>query len=296
MKKMTEILAQAQGPLISCEFFPPKTDKGEANLWQCIQELAVIRPAYVSVTYGAGGSTQDRTRRIVTRIRQETELSPVAHLTCVGATREDLSALLEQYRQADITNILALRGDPPEGMGHFEMVKGGFAYASDLVRFIGEQPGGFSIAVATYPEGHPESQGGVEDDIRFLKVKQDNGACAAITQYFFDNEAFYRFRDRAVAAGVSIPIIPGIMPVTNYTQIVRFSAMCGAIIPDWLHTRMQPIVDDAEATKQAGIDIAAEQCADLLAHGAPGLHFYTLNKSEATIAVCRRLGIPKGSV
>lgn len=293
--QLTEILAKAQGPLISCEFFPPKTDKGEANLWQCLQELAAIDPAYVSVTYGAGGTTQDRTRRIVTRIRQETALTPVAHLTCVGATREDLAALLDEYRQADITNILALRGDAPEGVARFEVVKGGFAYASDLVHFIREQQGQFSIAVATYPEGHPESQGGVEDDIRYLKLKQDNGACAAITQYFFDNEAFYRFRDRAAAAGVSIPIVPGIMPVTNYTQIVRFSAMCGAIIPDWLHTRMQPLVDDAEATKAAGIDIAAEQCADLLAHDAPGIHFYTLNKSEATIAICRQLGLQPGT-
>jgi len=293
--KLTDILAQAKGPLISCEFFPPKTDKGEANLWQCIQELTVINPAYVSVTYGAGGSTQDRTKRIVTRIRHETALTPVAHLTCVGSTREDLAKLLDEYRQADIHNILALRGDPPEGMGHFEMVKGGFAYASDLVRFIREQQDGFAIAVATYPEGHPESQGGVEDDIRYLKIKQDNGACAAVTQYFFDNEAFYRFRDRATAAGISIPIIPGIMPVTNYTQIVRFSAMCGAIIPDWLHKRMQPLVDDAEATKQAGIAVASEQCTDLLARGAPGLHFYTLNKSEATIAICRRLGTQQGT-
>ncbi|HXH64252.1 MAG TPA: methylenetetrahydrofolate reductase [NAD(P)H] [Mariprofundaceae bacterium] len=294
--KLTEILADAAGPLISCEFFPPKTDKGEANLWQCLQELATIRPDYVSVTYGAGGSSQDRTKRIVIRIRHETELTPVAHLTCVGATREDLAALLEEYREAGIANILALRGDPPEGTDRFKMVKGGFAYASDLVRFIREQHGNFSIAVATYPEGHPESPGGVEDDIRFLKLKQDNGACVAITQYFFDNEAFYRFRDRAVAAGVNIPIVPGIVPITNYTQIVSFSAKCGAIIPDWLHTRMQPLVDDAEATKQAGIDIAAEQCADLLAHGAPGLHFITLNKSEATIAVCRRLGIAKESI
>jgi len=287
---LTDILANAKGPLISCEFFPPKTDKGEENLWRCLQELSAIRPDYVSVTYGAGGTTQDRTRRIVTRIRQETELTPVAHLTCVGATREDLAALLEEYREADITSILALRGDAPEGVSRFEAVKGGFAYASDLVHFIREQQSDFSIAVATYPEGHPESAGGVEDDIRFLKLKQDHGACAAITQYFFDNEAFYRFRDRAVASGVTIPIIPGIMPVTNYTQIVRFSAMCGAIIPDWLHARMQPLVDDTEGTKAAGIDIAVDQCTDLLTHGAPGLHFYTLNKSEATIAVCGRLG------
>jgi len=285
--KLADILARP-GPLFSCEFFPPKTDKGEENLWSCLQELRTIDPAYVSVTYGAGGSTQDRTKRIVTRIKEETELEPVAHLTCVGATKDEIGALLDEYAAAGIENILALRGDAPEGMDQFQATAGGFAHATDLTAFIHAR-GGFSIGVASYPEGHPESKGGVADDIRYLKIKQDNGADAVITQYFFDNEAFFRFRDLAVSAGVTIPLVPGIMPITNFDQIERFSAMCGAAIPGWLFDRLDPLRADLEAVKTAGIDIATRQCSELLANGVSGLHFYTLNKSEATIAVCNNL-------
>ncbi|KON47061.1 methylenetetrahydrofolate reductase [NAD(P)H] [Mariprofundus ferrooxydans] len=286
--KLSEILAAADKPLISCEFFPPKTDKGEENLWRCLKELQAISPAYISVTYGAGGTTQDRTKGIVTRIKDETGLSPVAHLTCVGASRDELAALLADYRAAGIENILALRGDAPEGLDRFEAVAGGFSYATDLIAFLREQ-GDFSIACATYPEGHPESAGGVADDIRYLKLKQDNGADAAVTQYFFDNDAFFRFRDACRAAGITLPIIPGIMPIGNYDQIVRFSSMCGASIPAWLHEQMQPIRDDLEAVKALGIELAAKQCRELLQAGVPGLHFYTLNKSEATIAIRNQL-------
>lgn len=274
----------------SCEFFPPKTDKGEENLWNCIQELQVVNPAYVSVTYGAGGSTQDRTKRIVTRIKAETDLDPVAHLTCVGATSDQLGELLDEYTAAGIENILALRGDAPEGMDHFEKTVGGFGYATDLVRFIHER-NGFSIGVASYPEGHPESKNGVADDIRYLKLKQDNGADAVMTQYFFDNEDFYRFRDMAVAAGITIPLIPGIMPIVNYDQIVRFSSMCGATVPVWIGEKMQPLGENAEAMKTIGIEIATKQCEDLIANGAKGLHIYTLNKSEAAIAIHHNLGL-----
>jgi len=286
--KLSEILAAADKPLISCEFFPPKTDKGEENLWRCLKELQTISPAYISVTYGAGGTTQDRTKGIVTRIKDETGLSPVAHLTCVGASRDELAELLADYRAAGIENILALRGDAPEGLDRFEAVAGGFSYATDLIAFLREQ-GAFSIACATYPEGHPESAGGVADDIRYLKLKQDNGADAAVTQYFFDNDAFFRFRDACRAAGITLPIIPGIMPIGNYDQIVRFSSMCGASIPAWLHEQMQPIRDDLEAVKALGIELAAKQCRELLQAGVPGLHFYTLNKSEATIAIRNQL-------
>jgi len=286
--KLSEILASATESLISCEFFPPKTDKGEANLWQCLHELEAIHPAYISVTYGAGGSTRDRTKRIVCHIKEKTGLTPVAHLTCVGSTSEDIRSLLKEYRQAGIENILALRGDAPDDMDHFEVTAGGFGHATDLIAFIREQDG-FSIGCATYPEGHPESTGGVADDLRYLKLKQDNGADAAVTQYFFDNDAFFRFRDAAAGTGVAIPIIPGIMPITNYEQIVRFSAMCGAIIPDWLHKRMEPVQDDPGAVKKLGIDLATKQCRELLDAGVPGLHFYTLNKSESTIAISRNL-------
>jgi len=286
--RLSNILSNADKPLISCEFFPPKTDKGEENLWKCLQELQAINPAYVSVTYGAGGTTQERTKRIVLGIKEKTGLSPVAHLTCVGSTSQQLGDLLDEYAQAGIENILALRGDAPEGQEAFETTDGGFAYATDLIDFVHGR-GDFSIACATYPEGHPESKGGVADDIRYLKMKQDNGAVCAVTQYFFDNELFFRFRDDALKAGVTMPLIPGMMPILNYEQIVRFSAMCGASIPAWMHEKMQPIQGDLDVVKALGIELATKQCQALLANDVVGLHFYTLNKSEATIAIANEL-------
>lgn len=286
--KLRDIFKQSDKALLSVEFFPPKTDKGEDNLWNCINELKAMNPAYVSVTYGAGGTTQDRTRNIVIRIKEQTGLEPVAHLTCVGATQAQLNSLLEDYRTHGLDNILALRGDPPEGMDKFQATSGGFAYASDLVNFI-HQRNHFSIACATYPEGHPESPNGVADDIQYLKLKQDNGADAAVTQYFFDNEAFFRFRDAADKAGITMPIVPGIMPITNFQQIVRFSSMCGATIPNSIHQQMEPLGDDLDAVKQLGIEMATRQCQELLEQGVPGLHFYTLNKSEATLAIAASL-------
>ncbi|OIO71713.1 MAG: methylenetetrahydrofolate reductase [NAD(P)H] [Zetaproteobacteria bacterium CG_4_9_14_3_um_filter_49_83] len=286
--KLRDIFSKAEKPLLSVEFFPPKTDKGEENLWTCIQELKPMHPAYVSVTYGAGGTTQDRTRNIVLRIKEQTGLEPVAHLTCVGATQAQLNALLEDYRTHGLDNILALRGDPPEGMDKFEATSGGLSHATDLIEFI-HQRNHFSIACATYPEGHPESTHGVADDIQYLKLKQDNGADMAVTQYFFDNDTFFRFRDAAHAAGVTLPIVPGIMPITNFEQIVRFSGMCGASIPEKIHQQMSPIQQNLDDVKKLGIDIAISQCQALLSNGVPGLHFYTLNKSEATLAINREL-------
>jgi len=287
--KLRDIINQ-EGLAFSCEFFPPRTDKGEENLWNCIQELKVVNPAYVSVTYGAGGSTQDRTKRIVTRIKEETDLDPVAHLTCVGSTQQQLGELLDEYQAAGIENILALRGDAPEGMDHFEATAGGFSYATDLTRFIHER-GGFSIGVASYPEGHPESKGGVEDDIHYLKMKQDCGADTVITQYFFNNDDFYRFRELAINEGVTIPLIPGIMPIGNYDQVSRFSAMCGASIPAWIGERMTPHKENPDAMKTIGIEIATRQCEELISNGVEGLHIYSLNKSEATISIYKNLGL-----
>jgi len=287
--RLNDILS-SETPTISCEFFPPKTDKGEGNLWRCLQELMAIAPDFVSVTYGAGGSTQERTQRIVSRIHQQGNVPPMAHLTCVGATRGELEQLLDGYHNDGLVNILALRGDPPDGMDRFTATVGGFSYALDLVSLISGR-GDFSVAVATYPEGHPESKGGMMDDVRYLKLKQDHGASAAITQYFFDNDAFYRFRDAADQAGVTIPIIPGMMPVSNFTQISRFSAMCGTSIPDALRTKMEPLADDLDAVKELGIALASEQCIDLLQQGVRGLHFYSLNKSDMTLAVVDNLGL-----
>ncbi len=288
--KLSEILKQRSKPLMSCEFFPPKTDKGEENLWKCLQELQAVKPSYVSVTYGAGGSTQERTKRIVLGVKEKTGLSPVAHLTCVGATAADIEALLDDYAQAGIENVLALRGDAPEGQDGFQAVDGGFAHATDLIRLVHGR-GDFSIACATYPEGHPESKGGVADDIRYLKMKQDLGADCAVTQYFFEPELFLRFRDEAVKAGVHIPLIPGIMPILNYEQIVRFSAMCGATVSDAVHQTLKPIADDAQQVATAGVGLAVQQCEVLLQEGVAGLHFYTLNKSASTIQIIQALGM-----
>jgi len=280
-----------QGVRVSCEFFPPKTDQGEANLWQCLNELKQVNPAFYSVTYGAGGSTQDRTKNIVTQIKQRTDVEAVAHLTCVGSSRDQLSALLDDYAKAGMYQILALRGDKPEGQAIFQAEKDGFSHASDLVTFIHQKHRNFSVAVATYPEGHPESKSGIDDDIRYLKMKQDEGASVAITQYFFDNNMFYRFRDQATAAGINIPIIPGIMPIMNFTQIKRFSAMCGTSIPDTLHAKLQPVEDDLDAVKTLGIELATQQCTDLLANQVDGLHFYSLNKAEATCRIVQGLDL-----
>jgi len=278
-------------PRISCEFFPPKTDQGEVNLWQCLEALKVVNPSYYSVTYGAGGSTQDRTKNIVTQIKERTGIEAVAHLTCVGSTRYELASLLGDYAQAGMTNILALRGDKPENQAHFQAEEGGFSYASDLVHFIQQRHPDFGVAVATYPEGHPESDRGIEDDIRYLKLKQDQGATLAITQYFFDNSCFYRFRDKAIAAGIHMPIIPGIMPIMNFTQIKRFSAMCGTTIPSEVHAQLEPVENNLDAVKKVGIALATQQCADLLANEVSGLHFYTLNKADATCRVVSHLNI-----
>lgn len=279
------------GPRISCEFFPPKTDKGEQNLWQCLDALKRLDPAYFSVTYGAGGSTQDRTKNIVTQIQKRTGVEAMAHLTCVGSSRAQLGALLDDYAQANMKHILALRGDKAEGQASFQVEAGGFAHASDLVTFIAKSHADFAMAVATYPEGHPESSNGLDDDIRYLKLKQDEGATLAITQYFFDNDMFYRFRDKAVAAGVQLPIVPGMMPILNFTQIKRFSAMCGTTIPAFLHEKMSPIEENLEAVKAVGIALATEQCADLLRQDVAGLHFYTLNKAEATCQIVDALNL-----
>ncbi|MDQ6977878.1 MAG: methylenetetrahydrofolate reductase, partial [Ghiorsea sp.] len=204
------------------------------------------------------------------------------------STEAQLGELLARYKQAGMKNILALRGDAPEGHDSFQAVQGGFSYATDLVKFVREQQA-FSIAVATYPEGHPESAGGMADDLMYLKIKQDEGAIAAITQYFFDNDAYYRFREQAEKMGITIPIIPGIMPIGNYEQIVRFSKMCGASIPDWLHEKMQPLADDLGAVKAMGIEVATQQCQNLLVNDVAGLHIYALNKSEASLAICKNL-------
>ena len=283
-------------PVFSFEFFPPKTEKGEEVLWRSLEQLAPLGPDFVSVTYGAGGSTRARTIELVGNIKRRLGVEPMAHLTCVGATRDELARVLDQLAEHDVHNILALRGDPPQGQGKFEAPPGGFRYASELVAFIRER-GDFCVGAACYPEVHPEApDGGV--DLRNLRVKVDAGADFLISQLFFDNASFHAFERRAAEAGITVPIIPGIMPVTNFEQIRRFTQMCGASLPAPLQARLESVAEDPQEVFWAGVSYAAYQCRALLQPapsdpfttplarpGVPGIHFYTLNRSPATRAI-----------
>lgn len=274
---------------VSFEFFPPKTQEMEEVLWRSITRLAPFRPKFVSVTYGAGGSTRQRTHDTVRRILQETDLTPAAHLTCVGATRDEVDEVISDYWKAGVRHIVALRGDPPEGQRQYAPYPGGYAYASDLVAGI-RRIGDFEISVAAYPEGHVDSPN-MAADLDNLKRKIDAGASRAITQFFFDTDRFLRFRDRAAAAGISVPVIPGIMPVTNFNGAKRMAVMNGASVPEWFERLFDGLEDEAEIRKLVSAVAAAEQCARLRAHGVEDFHFYTLNRAELTYAVCHILGL-----
>ncbi len=274
-------------PIFSFEFFPPKTEEGEKNLFAAISKLSQLDPAYVSVTYGAGGSTRERTIAIVKRVRRETGIEPMAHFTCVGATVEELREVLDEMVEAGVENVLALRGDPPAGAAGFERTPGGLGYGHELVELIAREYD-FCIGAACYPEVHPEAAS-PEADIENLKRKVDAGASFLVTQLFFDNDAFFEFVGRARAAGIEVPIIPGIMPIAGLEQIKRFTSMCGATIPERLLAELEARADDPEAVTDLGVAYATLQCADLLARGAPGIHFYTLNKSPATSAIVSSL-------
>lgn len=285
-------------PIFSFEFFPPKTEKGEAVLWRSLEQLAPLGPDFVSVTYGAGGSTRARTLEIVGRIKRDLGIEPMAHLTCVGATRDELARTIDQLGELEIHNILALRGDPPQGQTEFQAPEGGLRHASELVAFIRER-GPFCVGAACYPEIHPEASDAAAD-LRWLKHKVDAGADFLISQLFFENPTFHAFVRRAHEAGITIPILPGVMPVTNLDQIERFTRMCGATLPGVLRHRLQTIADDPQEVFWAGVSYAAHQCRLLLAPpvdepfstprpGVPGIHFYTLNKSPATRAIFEML-------
>jgi methylenetetrahydrofolate reductase (NADPH) len=296
MQFIRDIYAGARSagrPVISFEFFPPKTDEGDRNLLEkTIPALMQTRPDYCSVTYGAGGSTRDKTLMIVDRIQREHRLTAVAHLTCVCSTREQIQELLGQIRRMGVKNVLALRGDPPGG-GEFQVTPGGFEYSSQLVRFIREQ-GGLSIGVAGFPEGHVACKGGKHVDWRHLKEKIEAGADFVVTQLFFDNADYYEFRDHMRRLhGVDIPLVPGIVPILSGTQIKRFTAMCGARIPKEMAARLDELGEDDAAAAEFGIEYATKQCEDLLKQGAPGIHFYTLNKANSTVRVLRNLALAR---
>jgi methylenetetrahydrofolate reductase (NADPH) len=281
----------ASRPVISFEFFPPKTEEGDRNLFEkAIPALLQTKPDFCSVTYGAGGTTRDKTLMIVHRIQREHRLTALAHLTCVNHTREEVRALLEKVRALGCKNILALRGDPPGG-GAFQPTPGGFEFSSQLVQFIREA-GDFSIGVAGFPEGHVACKEGKHADWAHLKTKVDAGADFVLTQLFFDNADFFEFRDHVAGKlGVRVPIVPGVISILNAAQILRFTQLCGAKIPPSLRAKLETLGNDEAAAMEFGIEYATRQCEELLRAGVPGLHFYTLNKSHSTVRVLKNIGL-----
>src|SRR6202789_1870064 len=278
---------------VSSEFFPPNDDAAAASLWTAVERLAPLRPKFVSVTYGADGSTRSRTHDCVLRILRDTDLVVAPHLTCVGASREDIGAIAEDYWRNGVRHMVALRGDLAAGALNaprcYQPYAGGFAYASDLVAGIREAAP-FEISVAAYPEGHPES-GSVEADLDNLKRKVDAGANRAITQFFFDADTFLRYRDRCTAHGIRASIVPGILPITRFPQMLRFAERCGTSVPEWLRRRFDGLDEDADTRRMIAAHVAIEQVQRLRQHGVEEFHFYTLNRAELAYAICHALGI-----
>jgi methylenetetrahydrofolate reductase (NADPH) len=294
MRFIRDIYAEgrrAQRPVISFEFFTPKTEEGEKSLLgKTLPALARFGPGYCSVTYGAGGGSRHKTLSLVDRLQRELGIPAMAHLTCVGSTRDQIRQLLTEARSLGIHNILALRGDPPAGAEAFVMTAGGFQYAFELVQLVREMDQ-FSVGVAGFPEGHVECKDGKLVDWQRLKAKIDCGADFVLTQMFFDNAFFYEFRDYLERLGVTVPIVPGVIPILSAGQITKFTALSGAAIPPRLRKRLETLANDDAAAAAFGIEFAAEQCADLVRQGAPGLHFYTLNKAHSSAAILKNLGL-----
>ncbi|MEH3118469.1 MAG: methylenetetrahydrofolate reductase [NAD(P)H] [Methylorubrum populi] len=275
---------------VSIEFFPPKTEEMERILWSSIERLAPLQPKFVSVTYGAGGSTRERTHNTVARMVRETGLKPAAHLTCVNATRDEIDSVVQSYWDAGVRHIVALRGDPAEGVGHtYRPHPGGYATTADLVAGI-KRVGDFKVSVSAYPEKHPEAAS-LDADIDALKAKVDAGADQAITQFFFDNEIYLRYRDKVRAAGIDIPILPGILPVQNFKQAANFARRTGASVPYWLAARFEGLDSDVETRRLVAAAVAAEQVLDLVDEGVEDFHFYSMNRSDLVYAICHLLGL-----
>ncbi len=277
-------------PVFSFEFFPPKTDDGVRVLFETVEALRPLKPGFVSVTYGAGGSTRARTVELVKRLKRETGIEAMAHVTCVGASRDEIAATLDEFAEAGVRNVLALRGDPPKGEAAFRPHPDGFRHASELVAFIraGRSRWDFCLGAAAYPEGHPETRD-LEADLRHLKRKVEAGVDFLVTQLFFRNGAYDGFLARARAAGIEVPVLPGIMPFTNVEQVERFTATCGATIPPQLQAAMEVRRADPDAARDLGVAYASLQCQELLRRGVPGVHFYTLNRSSSTRAIVAAL-------
>jgi len=278
---------------VSFEFFPPKTEEMERTLWESVRRLAPLRPRFFSVTYGAGGSTRERTHTIVERIQGEIGVSAAAHLTCVAATRAEIDAVARRYWDAGIRHVVALRGDQPNGGGRYAPHPDGYPFAVDLVHGL-KQIAAFDITVAAYPEVHPEAAS-ASADLDNLKRKIDMGASRAVTQFFFEASNFLRFRERVAAAGINAPLIPGILPVTNFAQVQRFAKLCGASIPRWLENQFEGLDSDPETRRLVAAVVAAEQCRNLFAEGVRDFHFYTLNRADLAYAICHMLGLRPGA-
>jgi methylenetetrahydrofolate reductase (NADPH) len=277
-----------RAPVFSFEFFPPKTDAGEENLLRTVERLRALEPSFVSVTYGAGGSTRHKTIELVSRIKREYGVEAMAHLTCVGHDQEEIAAILDRLQGEGIENVLPLRGDPPKGEAGFVRPANGFGFAQELVRFIRARGYPFCLGGAGYPEGHVDCRDR-DQDLEHLRQKVVAGVDFLITQLFFDNADYFRFVSRARTVGIRVPIVAGIMPITNVAQIQRFTQMCGAKIPPALEERLVAVQDDEDAVRAIGIEHATQQCRELLGGGAPGIHFYTLNQSPATAAIVAQL-------
>jgi methylenetetrahydrofolate reductase (NADPH) len=275
---------------VSFEFFPPKNEEMEKTLWESVQRLAPLNPSFVSVTYGAGGSTRERTHNTVAKIVKETHLKPAAHLTCVAATRGEIDSVIKDYWSAGVRHIVALRGDPQTGAGTtYQPHPGGYAYTPDLIEGI-RRIADFEVSVSAYPEKHPDSAT-LDADIEVLKRKVDAGATRAITQFFFENDFYFRYLDKVHAAGIDIPIVPGIIPVLNFKQAASFAQRCGTHVPQWLADRFEGLDDDAATRKLIAAAIAAEQVTDLIDRGVTDLHFYTMNRADLVYAICHLVGV-----
>jgi methylenetetrahydrofolate reductase (NADPH) len=275
---------------VSFEFFPPKTEAMAQSLWQSVKRLEPLQPSFVSVTYGAGGSTRQRTHETVARIKRETTLAPAAHLTCVGASKAEIDEVASSYWDTGIRHIVALRGDaPPEANGKYQPHPEGYAYAADLIAGL-KRNHDFEVSAAAYPEMHPEAPS-ADADLENLKRKIDAGASRAITQFFFEPEDFLRFRDRAAASGIKVPVVPGVLPVSNFAQVTKFAAMCGAKVPAWMADLFDGLDEDMETRRMIAASVAGDLCRRLQAEGIRDFHFYTLNRADLTFAICHLLGI-----
>jgi len=287
--QLSETAVRRNAPKVSFEFFPPQTEEMERTLWHSIRRLAPLGPRFVSVTYGADGSTRERTHAAVERIPRETGLTPAPHLTCIGASRGEIDAIAREYHDLGVRHLVALRGDPPQGSGRYRPQRDGYAYAADLVAGL-RRVADFDISVAAYPEVHPEAASAAAD-LDNLKRKFDAGATRAITQFFFDVGIYLRFRDRCAAAGITAPIVPGILPITRFPQLTRFAERCGASVPPWLVERFDGLDEDPDTRRLIAASVAIEQVIRLQAEGVDEFHFYTLNRSELTYAICHALGV-----